>query len=245
MAITGPVHQATGTAVAGTSISVTITAPTSGNSLVATIVNNSGRNVSSISGGGCTWDTSARIKTNSSTTVTEIWVGANSSGSGTTVTINFNLAVASSAANVSEWAGATNTPAGTVSTDKTNSNTGTTGTPNTGAITNTKTTDLVIYVCGALGVGLTFTETASFGTALSTGNNAIFAAGYQIETSSKGPFTGTTSTSGTVTQWAGCILSVFVGLATVTTTKTITGQSYLAAAAAGVKPQMMLMGVGS
>ena len=245
MAITGPVHQATGTAVAGTSISVTITAPTSGNSLVATIVNNSGRNVSSISGGGCTWDTSARITTNSSTTVTEIWVGANSSGSGTTVTINFNLAVASSAANVSEWAGATNTPAGTVSTDKTNSNTGTTGTPNTGAITNTKTTDLVIYVCGALGVGLTFTETASFGTALSTGNNEIFAAGYQIETSSTGPFTGTTSTSGTVTQWAGCILSVFVGLATVTTTKTITGQSYLAAAAAGVQPQMMLMGVGS
>ena len=243
MAITGPVHQATGTAVAGTSISVTITAPTSGNSLVATIVNNSGRNVSSISGGGCTWDTSARIKTNSSTTVTEIWVGANSSGSGTTVTINFNLAVASSAANVSEWAGATNTLAGTVSTDKTNSNTGTTGTPNTGAITNTKTTDLVIYVCGALGT--TFTETATFGTALSTGNNAIFAAGYQIETSSTGPFTGTTSTSGTVTQWAGCILSVFVGLATVTTTKTITGQSYLAAAAAGVEPQMMLMGVGS
>ena len=243
MAITGPVHQATGTAVAGTSISVTITAPTSGNSLVATIVNNSGRNVSSISGGGCTWDTSARIKTNSSTTVTEIWVGANSSGSGTTVTINFNLNVASSAANVSEWAGATNTPAGTVSTDKTNSNTGTTGTPNTGAITNTETTDLVIYVCGAFGT--TFHETAFFGTALSTGNNAIFAAGYQIETSSTGPFTGTTSTSGTVTQWAGCILSVFVGLATVTTTKTITGQSYLAAAAAGVEPQMMLMGVGS
>jgi hypothetical protein len=135
------VRQATAsfTGASGTSLAVTITAPTAGNALVLTLTGNAFPRISSISGGGVTWAVLKASDFNNWNA--EVWYGLDSSGSGTTVTITMG-ATGNAAVNVSEWSGIKTASA--ADTTNTNSATGTAVT--TGSVTPSAAPALVIGV---------------------------------------------------------------------------------------------------
>ncbi len=89
----------------GLSLAVTISAPASTNSLYVVFGGGVTQSVTSITGGGVTWNGSATIRS-ATNRDEEIWCGSLSSGSGTTVTINVSQNAASFAT-VVELAGTT------------------------------------------------------------------------------------------------------------------------------------------
>lgn len=180
------VRQATGTAASGTSVSVTITAPTAGDMLILTLRSNPlNSTVSAVSGGGCTWSSVIAGATNR---VAAIWKCPNSSGSGTTITITLANATTNSIANVSEWSGMDSS--GT--TDGTSTTSGANATPASTAISTTNANDLVVAVMGwgaTSGAVFNTGPNNSF-TALTTTSNVAFDAAYQIESSTGSYSTG-------------------------------------------------------
>lgn len=132
---------ATGSAVAGTTVTVTLSqAPLVGSMLVAFYSSpNSLPAVSSISGGGVTW---VLAKASAVTGAdNEIWYGLNSNGTGTSITITANGTITASRVTVVEFSGVALDSA----LDATNSGSGSDATPLTGAITPQTSYNEVIF----------------------------------------------------------------------------------------------------
>lgn len=126
MAITF-VRQAVGSSSASTTCSVTITAPTAGNCLVACVYSDSGA-VTGITGGGVTW---AVLKASAFAHFdSEIWFGLNSSGAAGPIVVTYG-ASGNNAVNVSEFSGIKTSAAADVTT----STNGVSAVPSSGALT--------------------------------------------------------------------------------------------------------------
>lgn len=95
------------TTQSGTSMTVTMTStPTSGNTLIAGIVDCSSNYVSSITETGVTWDASPVVASPVGGTAAQIWRGVVGAGASTTVTFNFNAAMSDViVADVCEYSG--------------------------------------------------------------------------------------------------------------------------------------------
>lgn len=79
---------------------ITITAPTAGNTLILWVYNDGGTgDPTAVSGGGVTWTKTANFGRLS------LWTGPNSSGSGTTITVTVANTYSRSDCNVTEWSG--------------------------------------------------------------------------------------------------------------------------------------------
>ncbi len=178
-AITGPVHQGTGSGAGSNSVNITITAATAGNCLILTATASHGSTVSAVSGGGVTW---ASVVTSDTNFRSAIWKGPNSSGSGTTITVTLTGSP-NSFFNVSEWAGLDTS----CTTDQSNSGNGNSATLTAPTITTTNANDLII-ACGILPSSFTSGPTLSF-TALNTPDNTRIESAYRIVSSTAAYFT--------------------------------------------------------
>jgi len=204
------VNSATG-AVGGsaaTSFTVTVTAPTSGNTLIAVIStrSTSANAVSSISQTGATWSRVAST-TGTAGTTTEIWYAPNVSSAGTTVTVNLGASLFAAAV-VAEYSGVLSaSPVDVTNTSTGNSASAVTGTTGTTAQGNE------LWIGGIGLVNSTYTLTSilnSFAsvanvasTNVTAGNNALVYALEKIVTT-----TGTANSGGTVSTsslWSGAI----------------------------------------
>ena len=121
------VRQATNNQGSGTSLAVTITAPTNGNALVCITGQNSDA-VTGISGGGVTW--ALLKKANFGFYACEIWYGLNASSGGTTVTITYGSSTRAGAV-VAEFSGILTSGAADASVNQAS---GTSTTPSPGAV---------------------------------------------------------------------------------------------------------------
>jgi len=83
---------------------VTIATPGAGNTLVLLTNSTNGATVSSVSGGGVTWEYVV-TSTNAAGDKVELWIGPNSSGSGTTITVTVSNTYARFDLSVTEWSG--------------------------------------------------------------------------------------------------------------------------------------------
>jgi hypothetical protein len=199
-------NGAVGTSAAS-SFTVTVTAPTSGNTLVAVISTRSTsvNAVSSISQNGATWSRVAST-TGTAGTTTEIWYAPNVSGAGTTVTINLNASLFAAAV-VTEYSGVLS--ASPVDVAATSTGSGTTAATGTTA-TTTQANELWIggigLVSSSYTLGTPINSFSSVGPATSgsvtAGNNARVYALEKIVTT-----TGTANSGGTISssQWSGAI----------------------------------------
>ena len=246
------------------SFAFSITSTNSGDLLVAccALWNQSGSSVASISGiatvtGGATSWSKLKAESPNTGLALEIWYAANvpagvtgliityTGGSGTNVN---NLI------NVSEWSGVA-----AFAADKTNANGGTgSGTSQTetpGSITTTNSADLII---GAYVTAMASTGVDAISNTTPTNYTKLTVNSISTSLTASGqiaPFywipgaletTNPSSTASWLTSksynWAAVIAS---GYSQLTTTQTITGQSYLTGGAATVQQQLMMMGVGS
>lgn len=156
----------------GTSVVVTIVAPTNGNDLVACIgTSNSALNsITSIVQTGATWNKVAQV-TDGANSTSEIWIALNVAGAGTSVTINFSGTFEGLA-----WVGEYSGLAQIAATDKTATNTDNgTGTVDSGTTsTTTNVNELWIACLVAFDRGGGFNETPTNGfssTSSLTGSN--------------------------------------------------------------------------
>lgn len=121
------VNQASDSQSSGTSLAITIAAPTNGNALVV-ITGQNAAAVSSISGGGVTW---VKLKSAAfSFYASEIWYGENVSSGGTTVTITYASSTRAGAI-CAEFSGVKTTSSADAST---NSGSGTSTSPSAGSV---------------------------------------------------------------------------------------------------------------
>ena len=203
-------------AVAGSgaaTFNVTITAPASGNTLIAVIATRSATTsaVSDItnSGSALNWQRAAQSTTSSSTTTTEIWYAPVIAGAGTTLTIGLSGTIFAAAV-VGEYSGVLNGGALDVFSGNSNSSNSTAASTGTTAST-TQANELWIGGIGARNSTYTLTSlTNSFSNITSTasgsgtaGSNAKVFALEKIVTS-----IGTAASGGTISsssRWSGAI----------------------------------------
>jgi hypothetical protein len=146
-----PVQQASGSATSGSSVPITISAPTAGNNLYVMIeIRPFTTTVSSISGGGVTW-TKAGSVASSGFPDAEIWQGPNSSGSGTSITINTSGTITAAYAVCAEWNGLDSGGALDSAASNPASNFNSSSTPSaTPGITTANAADLILIVYGCV-----------------------------------------------------------------------------------------------
>lgn len=170
------VNQATNSAtIAGSTLAVTVTAPTNGNTMIVCVVNGGSAttSVSSISLTGVASWSSALVGTangsGSFQNLSEIWFGLVGAGAGTSLTINFAATAKGRFANVSEWSGVlTSSPLdGTGSKN----NQSTTTTPSTAAYSTGTANDLVIAFLSGSGQSTVTTGPSGY-TALNGGHTS-------------------------------------------------------------------------
>lgn len=229
------VQQPTGSTggSAASSFSVTLAAPTNGNTLVAVISTrgtSTGRVNTITQTNVTTWTRAVQVaNTNTGGCTTEIWYASVGASAGTTVTINLASSLYAAAV-VMEYSGIL-----TVSPlDVTATNTGNSSSESTGTTSST-TQDNELWI-GAIGIPSSsnnaqlgsitnsFSSVANINTTNGTsGNNArIYALDKIVST------TGTASTGGTTNnsyQWSGAI-ATFKGIPPVTFTSTGTGGNW-------------------
>lgn len=187
---TSPVNQAVGTWTTGTTIPVTVAAPTSGNFVLAGAGLGGGAfTVSSETQTNVAWNAAADITKNVSRDL-ELWSGIANASAGTTATTNLSATGnANSSVNASEWSGVATSGA----LDQTASASGTTSAPTITITPTAGLNQLIVVACKTANQ----VETAPAGwTALTdngTGNSPFLA--YQVVASTSGSYTATWPTS--------------------------------------------------
>lgn len=179
--------------------SVTISAPASGNSLIAQIAGGAADSITSITGGGVTWSKALR-KAGSSTSA-EIWYGHGSSGSGTTITLNRSgRSPGPMCANVSEWSGLNNAAPEATNNNSDVANAIVTTNSVTPSSTNALVVGNAVWTLNDYSTGPTNSFTRMTQTNIT---GAFIEEGYQIESSAIAYSTGWTLTAGIA--WAATI----------------------------------------
>lgn len=175
-----PIQQATGSGLSGTSFTVTISAASSGNTLIyVSGVTDSAQTISTISCTNVTWTKAQGSNTNADV---EIWYGVVAGGSsGTTITVTTGATIGLAVrATVSEWSGV-NTSS---QLDVHATNSGTSTNPATGTIT--PTAGLNELFIAATREGGTFSSGPTNGWTAGTTPNTGFQWAYKVVSNTSG-----------------------------------------------------------
>lgn len=192
-----PVHEGTGSWSSGSSFAVTITAPTSGNTLIAASCSSAATpTISSITSTNVTWRGTAAISS-ATNEACSIWCGDVGASAGTTVTFNLSAASGAHRANVSEWSGIA-ACASAQDASGSGSNNGTSATPTTATVTPTASRNALLIACTRkAGTFTAGSETNGF-TTLTTANSG-WRYSYLVVSSTSGTYsTGWTFSTSTV-----------------------------------------------
>lgn len=188
-----PVHQAVGSGT-GSPISVTITAPANGNSLLALIGINSKTSVRTVTGitgtGTSGWQSVGLTAAANGLISIEIWLGNVGAGAGTSISVTLSSSQINGACvNVSEWSGLDTATALNIRNDNVGTGTGPSIAP-TGV--NTPVAGELAIAAAVYANGTSPTATPSWGTPFTFANSGTtvgVAANYLVLPSSSTPAT--------------------------------------------------------
>lgn len=182
----------------GTTKTVTIPAPTAGNTLVLLARFDGSASITAVSGSGATW---SQVATANSGAQVEMWLGVNC-GTSTTISVTFNAGyIGSVDLTVVEVSGMPATA--TLDPATPGTNTGRSATATTSALTPTTGHALILFVVAGTDSTLTNSPSGSFvALTKAAGNSSKVAWAYQIVSSASGSYSTTFPDTPSYAFWA-------------------------------------------